>query len=118
MLREILFCSLDGQTDIEVVGGERREADLLEVVEETEADVVVLGCRRPELPSFADRLLEAFPWVGLLSVSTDGRRAYRYRLRYEGVPLGEASQEGLVAAIRRLGARRLRSSRFLDRSSH
>ena len=100
MLRDVVLQLLDGQADMTVVGDMEDPIDTLLAAERTHADVVVLGMEDDELPGVASHLLDEYPYLKVLAVTPDGRRAFLYELRPELVALGEASPDVLLQAIR------------------
>jgi hypothetical protein len=105
MLSDIITNAIDGQPDMEVVGALRQRGALRSAVGAARADVVMLGLRDGDLPSDCVALFDAYPWIRVLGVSADGRRAFLYELRPQRLPLGEISPDGLVEAIRTASAR-------------
>jgi DNA-binding NarL/FixJ family response regulator len=99
MLAGVVEQVLD-QSDLEVVGVVSDHVEVLLTTGRTRADVVVLGIDEATLPGPGKRLLEEHPHVKVLAVTPDGRRAFLYELRPHLVPLGEASPDRLLEAIR------------------
>jgi DNA-binding NarL/FixJ family response regulator len=99
MLAGVVEQVLD-QADLEVVGVVSDHVEVLLTTGRTRADVVVLGIDEATLPGPSKRLLEEHPHVKVLAVTPDGRRAFLYELRPHLVPLGEASPDRLLEAIR------------------
>jgi DNA-binding NarL/FixJ family response regulator len=99
MLAGVLEEVLD-QADLEVVGVVTDHVEILLATGRTATDVVVLGIEEAELPGPARRLLDEYPHVKVLAISPDGRRAFLYELRPHIIPLGEASPDRLLGAIR------------------
>ena len=89
-----------GQADLEVVNIVNDNFEVLLATGRTQANVVVLGIDETALPGPASYLLEEYRHVKVLAVTPDGRRAFLYELRPHMVPLGDASPDRLLAAIR------------------
>jgi hypothetical protein len=100
MLCDIIADALVRQPDMEMVGMLASREALPTTVEETGADVVVIGLKDSELPEECGRLFYTHPWTRVLGVGSDGRRGFLYELRPTKAPLGELSPQGLVDAIR------------------
>jgi len=90
------------QPDLEVIGVVGDHLEILLSTRLTEADVIVLGIQEAALPGPVDRLLQEHPHVKVLVVTPDGRRAFLYELRRHAVPLGQASPDRLLDAIRQV----------------
>jgi len=113
MLGDIVRDALAGQPDMELVGdlvvcaGE----DVPAVISNSRADVLVVGRELWELGRRdLDLLCECLDTT-VLVVTQDGRRAFRYELRPERIPLATeadgVSPQHLVDAIRQAARRRL-----------
>jgi DNA-binding NarL/FixJ family response regulator len=100
MLRQILRGLVHGHGGVRVVAEYPEMVPLRRVVEEHEADVVLFGHDSGRLPTECRELLEARPHTRLLVVGNDGRRSTLYELRPHREPLGEASPDDLLEAIR------------------
>ena len=98
-LREIIRRHL-AEKDGFVVAGEARDAHgLIEKVGSTGAGAVVFGTDARELPAVGRELLESFPRLKLLAVSSDGRRAAIHWLRPHKEVLVEVSPTHIVKAL-------------------
>lgn len=104
MLGDIVKGVVEGQPDMEVVGDIADCESLAATAGQTQADVALVGC---ELSAFSDagrQLLIDCKGVTLLVLTEDARKAYRFELRPQRVPLtadeGGVSPELLVDAIR------------------
>jgi DNA-binding NarL/FixJ family response regulator len=100
LLRGIVREVLAPAADVELVGEFPESAGLAAAVEETEADVVVVGGALGD-GGPVRRLLEAHPRVRVLAIAADGRRGTVFLLAPEREPLGEVSPEVLLEAVRR-----------------
>lgn len=107
MLHEIVHRSVDECDDMLVVGSlhEHDEGVLVQQVEETEPEVVVIGADHPDvLAKRCPALLENRAMTKLLAVADDGGETFLYELRPARTPLGELSPTALLAAIRSAAA--------------
>jgi DNA-binding NarL/FixJ family response regulator len=99
-VRDALERSLSAHADMEVVGAVTTPIEVLLAVGRTSTDVVLLGLEDGDLPGIASHLLDEYPAVRVLAVSSDLRQALLYELRPHLVHLGEVSPDGLAEAIR------------------
>jgi DNA-binding NarL/FixJ family response regulator len=96
---------LQQQSDIEVVGTVLDPIELLVVVEDTQADVVVVTL--PDsgaMPGICSHLLHEYPQLLILALSSDRTRACVYRQAITVEPLADMSDEGILMAVRRVRA--------------
>ena len=100
MLSDILTNVLARERDMEVLRVLEKTDTLLRAVEESSADVVIVGLSDTELPRVCGDLVTANPHMKVLAVAGDGRRVFLHELRPHTVPLGEMSPAGLIDAIR------------------
>lgn len=103
MLGDIVAGVLADEPDMEVVGETVVASEFPDAVQETGADVVVVGRDDPLL---AAALLERRPSLRILAVSADARESWLYELCPQRVPLGEISPQRLVSKIRETRRRR------------
>jgi DNA-binding NarL/FixJ family response regulator len=99
MLRDILCNAMAGEPDLAVVGQVADDEALLEAVQQTHPEVVVLGVGVERSPPLGE-LLGAHPYVTVLTVSADGRLAAVHGLRRHVDHLGDSSPRELLRAIR------------------
>ena len=104
MLCDIIKEVVTSEPDLQIVGQLAARVDLAGAVDQTRADVVVVGLRDHELPGDCLALFHSHPRTRLLGIAADGRRAFLYELRPQRTPLGEVSPAGLIEAIRGAGA--------------
>jgi len=104
MLGDIVKDVVEGQPDMEVVGDIADCGSLAATAGRTQADVALVGCELSEFSDASRQLLIDCKGVTLLVLTKDARKAYRFELRPERVPLtadpGGVSPELLVDAIR------------------
>ena len=104
-LRAGLATFLQQQSDIEVVGTVLDPIELLVAVEDTQADVVVTTLPDTgEMPGICSHLLHEYPQLLILALSPDRTRACVYRQAIMVEPLADISDEGILAALRRVNA--------------
>jgi len=99
MLRDILCSAMNGESDLAVVCRLAEGETLLDAVQRTQPEVVVLGLGTERSPAVGE-LLGAHPYMKVLTVSADGRLAAVHDLRRHVDHLGEASPGELLSAIR------------------
>jgi DNA-binding NarL/FixJ family response regulator len=107
MLHEIVHRSVDECDDMLVVGSlhDRDEGALVQHVEETGPEVVVIGADHPDVAAQSfPSLLANRAMTKLLAVADDGGETFLYELRPARTPLGELSPTALLAAIRSAAA--------------
>ena len=100
MLCDIIGATVDAQNDMELVGEAPGRARLMEIVDRTRADVVVVGVQNSELPQECATLFTAFPDLCVLGIVAEGRCAFLWELRPQGTALGELAPQALVEEIR------------------
>src|ERR1041385_2665144 len=104
-LRTGVATFLQQQSDIEVVGTVVDPVELLVAVEDTQADVVVVTLPDTgEMPGICSHLLHEYPQLLILALSPDRTRACLYRKAITVEPLADISDEGILAALRRVNA--------------
>ena len=104
-LRISLATLLQQQSDIEVADTVLDLKELLIAVEDTQADVVVLTLPDSgEIPGICSHLLYEYPQLLILALSSARDRACIYRHAITVEPLADISDEGILAAVRRVKA--------------
>lgn len=99
VLSDIIATNLD--SDMELVATAPDRTGLLRLVEESGADVVIMGVDVAEVPDESTRLFDAHPHLKVLGVVGRGSMIYLYEFWPSRSVLGELSAAELVAAIRR-----------------
>jgi DNA-binding NarL/FixJ family response regulator len=97
LLREIVTEALEAQSDMEVVGSVAGSESLARTIEQSQAEVIVIGHDRPE---DAAGLLGRRPPLAVIAVTGDAKESEYYELRPHRVRLGEISPSELVETIR------------------
>jgi len=100
MLRDIVCSAMAGEADLAMVGQSGEGEEMVELVERTRPDVVVLGLGQDGNPGECAALLRAHPLLKVLTVSANGRQLMLHDLRLHVDSLGELSPPGLLDAIR------------------
>ena len=107
LMRELILTALSDQADMEVVDEVSDEADVLERVEKTNPDLVILTQDTlVERPSICDIVLRARPDVRIITVAPH----HNYLVHYWASPdiqsrRVEASEEALLGILRTKPAR-------------
>jgi hypothetical protein len=89
MLSDIVKDILNQPADVLIVGAEATD----------EADVIILAAQGDELPPAGRSQLERRPAAKVLTISSEGRRAYLYELLPHRTNLGEVSTSSLLKAV-------------------
>jgi DNA-binding NarL/FixJ family response regulator len=97
LLREIVTEALEAQSDMEVVASVADFETLAQTIEQSRAEVIVIGHDDPEV---AAGLLERCPPLAVIAVTGDAKESQYYELRPHRVELGEISPSELVETIR------------------
>lgn len=100
LLSEIVINIVDSQQDMEIVATPPAATDLGRALERSGADVLVTGCECRDLADRGEALLSRHPRLKIIALDADGQRSYYFGMRPHMEPLGEASPERLVEAIR------------------
>ena len=102
MIRELILTTFADQSDIEVVGQVTNEADIVESVEKTQPDFVLiaqdsLGMR----PSVCDTVFRLYPKVRIIAVDSNQKYSVHYwaslDIRSHDV---EPSEAGILGVLR------------------
>ncbi len=102
LMREAVLDTISDQPDIETVGEVENEHEILDYVERTRPDCLIIGLDKAgERPSLCGLLLEKYPQIRILAVSAESNRGgfYWASLDIHSDPL-ETSQEGILNALR------------------
>ena len=107
LIRELLLATIADQPDIEVVGEVQNEADILGAVEEEQPDFLIVALDNPlSRPAVCDILLEKFPSMKILAVAPERNSSVFYWASIDIHSFdGEASEEGILNALRGPGRR-------------
>jgi hypothetical protein len=99
MLSDIILNLLD--PDMELVASLPDREGILKYLDESSADVVILGLDDARLPDDSVAVFGAHPKIKVLGVVGRGRMVYLHELRPSMSTLGEVSAEELLEVIRR-----------------
>lgn len=102
LMRDIIACTVADQDDVEIVGQAKDAAEILHLVEETRPEFVVISLEAPEKrPSICDALLEAYPHIKILAVTSESNSGFLYWSSPEIQAIRiECSTEGILGALR------------------
>jgi len=99
-LSNLLQDVIQRQTNMLVVGEAFDPIDLLLTVNETDADVVIMGHPQAEsMPGICTHLLTEFPILLILIVSTIDQRAFLYRRKITQEEVSYTIPEDLIARV-------------------
>jgi len=102
LMRELILTTLSDQADVEIVGEVPDEADILERVQKTNPDFVVIAQHTmAERPNICEIVLEARPDIQVITVAPRNN----YLVQYWASPdiqsrRVEASEEALLEVLR------------------
>ncbi len=102
LMRELVLATISDQPDIEIAGEIQAEAEILESIEETHPDFLIIALEDADLrPSLCDFILERHPHLKILAIAPDRNCSIFYwasvDIRSNRV---EASEEGVLNALR------------------
>jgi hypothetical protein len=100
MLLDIITDAIAPQPDMDIVGKGRMEKDLLDAVEQTNADIVITARSTATEYQDYDELLYEHCRIKVLEILDEGRCGSLCEMRPRRVPLGEMSPLRLLEAIR------------------
>ena len=99
-LRNLLQDVIQHQENMLVVGEPFDPIDLLLTVNETDADVVIMGHPQADsMPGICTHLLTEFPILLILIVSTIDQRAFLYRRKITQEEVSYTIPEDLIARV-------------------
>lgn len=102
LMRELVIATISDQPDIEVVGEVADEAELTEVVEQVQPDVLILAMNEPEKSlGQCGFLLGRHPQMRILALAPEQNRGIFYWaiIDIRSKPL-ESSEAGILDAVR------------------
>jgi AmiR/NasT family two-component response regulator len=100
-LRAAVHNAITGEPDFELVEISGSEMELLLVVAEANADLVVVAMTARTLPPLAERLLDENPRLAVLAVDLDRAEGLLHRVRPDTTLIQDLSADGLTAVLRR-----------------
>jgi DNA-binding NarL/FixJ family response regulator len=105
LMRELVMATLVDQPDIEVVGEVQEDAEIVQVVADSQPDFVIVTLDKPdERPWVCDALLGAYPQLRILALAAQSNRSVFYWavVAVHSVVI-EHSEEGILNALRGRG---------------
>jgi DNA-binding NarL/FixJ family response regulator len=105
ILRDLVREIIHSEPDMEIVE-ELAEMDVVDTAEvvskvlHARAHLLLVGTPDSQLADTCTRLLDDYPKLRVLGISTEGRSGFVSELRPDGVSVGELSPRALIAAIR------------------
>jgi len=102
LMREVILNTFADQPDIEIVGEVEDESSILEVVNKTLPNFVVIALERPgERPEICDDLLHIYPNIRVIAVAPANNSIVYYWASLDIHSSNiEASEEGVLNALR------------------
>jgi DNA-binding NarL/FixJ family response regulator len=102
LMRDLILETIDGLPDIEIAGEIQDESEILEAVERTQPDflIVTLG-DSDERPAICDSVLARHPQIRVLAIAPDRNSTIYYWVSPEihSAPI-ETSEGGMLSALR------------------
>ena len=102
LMRELLLATIADQPDIEVVGEIQDEVQVLQALEETHPDFLILAldaCMRQ--PSFCSYVLEKYPHLKILALAPERESSVFYWASLDiHTDRVETSEDGVLGALR------------------
>lgn len=100
MLAEIVARLIDEQEDMQTVSSPAAKDRLMDQLEFSNPNVLLMSCDRAEARAKSQRILERKPNVRIIAFTANGREATLYELRPHEKSMGTTSPESLIEAIR------------------
>jgi hypothetical protein len=113
LTRDLISRTLEDEPAIDVVHETGAGRSARQLIDETDADLVIVGAERPGLLAECRELLDERAPLRVLAVSGDGREARLYGVRPYEVILGEFSCD----SVRELVSNRRRNRRTAHRAA-
>jgi chemotaxis response regulator CheB len=101
-MRELIVSTISEQPDIEIVGEVEDESELVSTVEKTRPDFLIVALEEcNELPKVCHSLLQSYPQMKVIAVSSDRNSSMFYwaSLKVQSNEI-EASEAGVLGALR------------------
>ena len=102
LMRELVLATLAEQPDIEVIGVVEDPSRLIETVEQSAPDFLIIAQgQTEERPQECDELLERFPHLKILAVAAERNLSICYRVNFDICSQRvETSEQGILNALR------------------
>ena len=102
LMKDLVLATIGDQPDIEIVGQAQEEAEIVELVERTRPDYLILGLEEQEArPGLHGFLLGRYPTMKILALAAEQNRGIFYwafvDIRSRRV---ESSEEGILSVLR------------------
>ncbi|MBV9342497.1 MAG: response regulator transcription factor [Acidobacteria bacterium] len=100
LMRDLVLATISEQPDIEVLGELEDDSKIIEAVEETQPDFVIIALDRPnERPAICDNLLGHHPRVKVLALAAGQDNSVFFWSDIQSTPI-ESSEQGILNVIR------------------
>ena len=100
-LRAAVHNAVTGEPDLELVEISGGEIEMLLLVAESHADLVVMAMTARTLPPLAERLLDENPQLTVLALDLDQAEGLLHRVWPSTTLIQDLSADGLTAVLRR-----------------
>ncbi len=100
MLGEIVTRLIDEQEDMQTVSPPLTENGLMDQLETSGPNVLLMSCARAEARAKAQTILERKPNIRVIALTANGREATLYEMRPHEKAMGAMSPETLIKTIR------------------
>ena len=102
LMRELVLATISEQPDIEVIGVVEDPSRLVETVERSAPDFLIIAQgQTEERPQECDQLLERFPHLKILAVAAERNLSICYRVNFDICSQRvETSEQGILNALR------------------
>lgn len=102
LMRELVLATMADQPDMEIVGEVGEESEILNAVDRTKPDFLIIALgRSDERPPICDAVLQKYPSVRVLAIAADRDSTIFYWLSPEiRSSRIETSESGLLQALR------------------
>jgi AmiR/NasT family two-component response regulator len=102
LIRELVIATISDQPDIEIVGEIEKEDGLMEAVEKTKPDFLIVALDKSNsLPNICQSILQDHPRIRIIAIASDRNSSMFYwtSLQIQKNQI-EASEDGVLNAIR------------------
>jgi hypothetical protein len=103
LMRELLMATIGDQPDIEIVGEVEDESDIVEAVERSHPDFLIIALgRQQRLPALCEPILQKYPQIKVLAVPPARTNFVMFYWTSATVQSNriEASEESILGALR------------------
>jgi len=102
LIRELVMSTISDQPDIEIVGEIAMESEIMNAVDQTQPDFLIVALERHNrLPEFCQSILQIHPSLKVIAIAPDRNNTvfYKASFRVQSNQI-EASEEGVLNALR------------------